>query len=172
VDADTVQRAAGANGSASRVVYAGRGWNRPGCPAGDQRRKGMKRQMLILITLGAMFGLSVAPAQGQAAVRVSVPFGFVVADRAFPEGQYMVSSTKNKVMVRNAQGKTIAVVLSNAVSDRSIPETGQVVFRCYDQLCFLSEVWIPTQYAGSQLLESRWEKTVAMKKAAKYLALP
>jgi hypothetical protein len=131
----------------------------------------MKRQMLTLAAIGALFGLTGVPALAQAGVRVMIPFNFVVADTAFPQGQYLISSTRDRVFIQNSQGKTIAAVLSNAVSGRSIGKTGQVVFQCYDQRCFLSEVWTPTQDAGRQLLKSRWEKEFAKKEAPKYLAL-
>lgn len=126
----------------------------------------MKRQMLTLAAIGALFGLTGAPAHAQAGVRAMIPFDFVVADTAFPQGQYLISSIRDRVFVQNSQGKTIAAVLSNAVSGRSIGKTGRVIFQCYDQRCFLSEVWTPTQDAGRQLLKSRWEKDGAGRGAA------
>jgi hypothetical protein len=131
----------------------------------------MKTQALLSVALCLFFGLAVVPAHGQARVRAKVPFNFVVADRTLPGGEYLFSSTRENVFVQNSEGETRAVVLSNAVTGRSIGKNGQVVFQCYDQHCFLSEVWTPTQYAGRQLLKSRWEKEVAKKGAPKYFAL-
>jgi hypothetical protein len=131
----------------------------------------MKTQALLFVTLCLLFGFAVVPAHGQARIRVEVPFDFVVADRTLPGGQYLFSSIREKVFVQNSEGETLAVGLSNAVSGRSIGKTGEVVFQCYDQHCFLSEVWTPTQDAGRQLLKSRWEEEVAKKDAPKYFAL-
>ena len=131
----------------------------------------MKRHMLAFAVLGVMFGFTGVPAHAQSGIRVKVPFQFVVADKTLPEGQYLILSAKDSVFVQNSQGKTVAVVLSNGVSGRSIGKTGQVVFQCYGQQCFLSEVWIPTQDTGRQLLKSRREIEVARKEAPKYFAL-
>jgi len=130
----------------------------------------MKRRMIFLATLVALIALGV-PVHAQTGVKVRVPFDFIVADRTLPEGEYLISSLQDEVLVQNAQGKTVAVVLSNAVSGRSISKTGQAVFQCYEQRCFLSELWSPTQFAGRQLLKCHWEKELAKKETPKYFAL-
>jgi hypothetical protein len=126
---------------------------------------------LFFATLCVLLGLAAVSAHGQASVRVEVPFDFVVADRTLPGGEYLISSIREKVFIQNSGGETIAVVLSNAVGGRLIGRPGQVVFKCYRQHCFLSEVWMPTHYAGRLLLKSRWEKEVAKKDTRKYFAL-
>ena len=131
----------------------------------------MKRLLLILTTLGALIAPTVAPAQRQAGIKVQVPFEFVVADRSFPQGEYVISALGDQVFVRNSEGKTVAMVLSNAISGHSTSETGQAVFQCYGRHCFLSEVWNPTQVAGRRLMKSNWEREIAKKETAKYFAL-
>ena len=131
----------------------------------------MKKHALILTITCASFGLTLPPAHAQSGVRVKVPFDFVVADRTFPQGDYQISSLRDKVSVQNSQGKTVAVVLSNAVSGRTVGKTAQAVFECYERQCFLSELWSPTQLAGRQLLRSHWQTEVASKENAKHFAL-
>jgi hypothetical protein len=132
----------------------------------------MKNQTLLLATLCLSLGLAAVPAHAQTGgVKVKVPFNFVVANRTLPEGEYLIASAKDKVFVQNSHGETVAMVLSNAVSGRAVGRTGQVVFQCYDQHCFLSELWSPTRDAGRQLLKCQWEKEVAKRETAKYFAL-
>lgn len=132
----------------------------------------MKKQTLLLAALCVSIGLAVVPAFAQAGgVKVTVPFNFVVDNRTLLQGEYLISSARDNVFVQNSQGQTVAMVLSNAVTGRSAGETGKVVFQCYKQRCFLSELWSPTQDGGRQLLKCPWEKGVGKREPATYFAL-
>ena len=132
----------------------------------------MKKQTLLLAALCVSIGLAVVPAFAQVGgVRVTVPFNFVVDNRTLLQGEYLISSAKDNVFVQNSQGQTVAMVLSNAVAGRTAGKTGKVVFQCYKQRCFLSELWSPTQDAGRQLLKCPWEKEVGKRETATYFAL-
>ncbi len=50
---------------------------------------------------------------------------------------------------------------TNQVSGRRVGSTGEVVFHCYQNQCFLSEFWTPVREYGDQLLPSRYEQEVA-----------
>ena len=135
------------------------------------RGRDMKKQIVALAIVALLVGVVVVPAQGQSRVKVQVPFEFAVADRSLPQGDYLITSVREKVLLQNSEGKTVAMALSNAVSGRSVGATGLAVFQCYEQRCFLSEIWNPTKVAGRQLMRSRWEKEVAKRKVATYFAL-
>jgi hypothetical protein len=51
---------------------------------------------------------------------------------------------------------------TNPVSGRRVGSTGEVVFHCYADRCFLSEFWTPVREYGDQLLPSRYERELAM----------
>ena len=128
----------------------------------------MKRQMIVRAAFSALMGLAALPSHAQSGgVRVNVPFKFQVANRMLPEGEYLISSSKDNVFVQNAQGRTVAMVQSNAVTGRAAGATGKIVFQCYEKHCFLSELWSPTAYAGRQLPKSHREEELAKKEAAK-----
>jgi hypothetical protein len=114
-------------------------------------------------------------AMGQAAVAqsisVKVPFSFVISDRLYPAGQYSLSSSRDNLMVQDSAGTTIAMLPSNAVMGRHVTVTGEVVFRCYADRCFLSELWTPTSDVGRQLLRSRYEIKTAKYNTRTYFAL-
>jgi len=132
----------------------------------------MNKQIRLLASLGLLLGLAVAPAFGQVwGVKVKVPFKFVVANKTLPEGDYLLSSVHDEVFVQDSQGKRVAMVLTNAVGGRTVGKTGQVIFECYTDLCFLSQLWTPGQDTGRELLRSRLETEVAKRETGKYFAL-
>lgn len=132
----------------------------------------MNKQIRLLASLGLLVGLAVAPAFGQVwGVKVKVPFKFVVANKTLPEGDYLLSSVHDEVFVQDSNGKRVAMVLTNAVGGRTVGKTGQVIFECYTDLCFLSQLWTPGQDTGRELLRSRLETEVAKRETGKYFAL-
>jgi len=132
----------------------------------------MNKQIRLLASLGLLVGLAIAPAFGQVwGVKVKVPFKFVVANKTLPEGDYLLSSVHDEVFVQDSQGKRVAMVLTNAVGGRTVGKTGQVIFECYTDLCFLSQLWTPGQDTGRELLRSRLETEVAKRETGKYFAL-
>lgn len=132
----------------------------------------MKKQTLLLASLGILIGMAGLPAYGQASgVKVNVPFKFMVAEKTLPAGEYVLSSVRDQVLIQNSSGKSIALVLANGVSGHSVPPSGKVIFRCYIDQCFLSELWTPNQEAGRQLLTSRREHEFAKREPGQYFAL-
>jgi hypothetical protein len=132
----------------------------------------MNKKTPLLASLGLLVGLTVASAHGQVwGVRVKVPFKFVVANKTLPEGDYLLSSVHDEVFVQNSQGKRVAMVSTNAVSGRTAGKTGEVIFECYTDLCFLSQVWTPGQEFGRELLKSHVEIQIAKRETGKYFAL-
>ncbi len=112
---------------------------------------------------------------GQAAlgqsISIKVPFTFVIADRVYPAGEYSLSSSREKLIVQDSTGKVVSMAMSNALTGRHVGDTGQVVFHCYGNRCFLSELWIPTSEIGRQLLPSRSEIENAKYNTQTYFAL-
>ena len=132
----------------------------------------MNKMTTLLAPLGLLMGLAVAPAYGQVwGVKVKVPFKFVVANKTLPEGEYLLSSVRDEIFVQDSEGKRVAIVLTNAVGGRTVGKTGEVVFECYTDLCFLSQLWTPGQDTGRELLRSRVETEIAKRETGKYFAL-
>ena len=131
----------------------------------------MKKQtfQVVSLCLLAMFPLNLAQAQSR--ITVKVPFNFLISDRTFPAGQYSVSSSRNQLTVQDSTGKQVFIGIANPVSGRRVGETGQVVFHCYENRCFLSEFWTPTRDNGNQLLPSRYEAELAKHRKGMEFAL-
>ncbi len=132
----------------------------------------MNKKTRLLASLGLLVGLAVAPAYGHVwGVKVKVPFKFVVANKTLPEGEYVFSSVREELFVQDSEGKRVAMVSTNAVSGRTFGSTGEVVFQCYTDLCFLSQVWTPGQEFGRELLRSRVETEIVKRQTGKSFAL-
>jgi hypothetical protein len=132
----------------------------------------MKRQTLPLASLCLVVGLAVAPARAQSGgVQAKIPFKFTVAGKTFPAGAYTLIVVPRQVNIRDADGRKIAMVLANEVSGKSAGANGQIIFHCYSEHCFLSEVWSPTHENGLQMLAPRSEADLAKKENAGYFAV-
>jgi hypothetical protein len=130
----------------------------------------MKRQILQAASL-CLLTFAATLAQAQSKITVKVPFNFVISDRTFPAGQYSVSSLRDHLTVQDSTGKSVFLGIANQVSGRHVGETGQIVFHCYDDRCFLSEFWTPTRENGCQLLPSRYEVELARHRKGTEFAL-
>ena len=136
----------------------------------------MKKQIpivasLVLTIWVLVLGFAAAPASAQTvAVQAKVPFNFIVLGKTFPAGEYTLSSAPHELKIRDAHQRLVAVVIANEVPGRS-RATAQIIFHCYDERCFLSELQSPTQGNGRQLLMSKMEAELAKEQRGKYFAV-
>jgi hypothetical protein len=132
----------------------------------------MKSQPLIVASFCLAILLAVVPAHAQrGGVEAQVPFNFAVAGKVFPAGEYTMIAASHHVRVEDANGRIIAMVLANNISDHSAGVNGRIIFHCYNDRCFLSELWSPAQENGRQLLPSRTEAELAKEERGKYFAV-
>jgi len=132
----------------------------------------VKRQTLIFATLCLFVGLSAFPAPAQEfEARAKVPFSFVVLGKTFPAGEYTLLAAPHMVKIEDASKTLIAVVLANEIPGRAAGAAGQIIFHCYSEYCFLSELRSPIQGNGRQLLTSRAEAELAKKQQGRYFAV-
>jgi len=132
----------------------------------------VKKQMFFVASLFSAIAITMIPANAQAGgVQSHVPFKFSVSGKALPAGQYTMIASSNQVRIQDAHGRMVAMVLANDVSGRSAGNNGQIIFHCYRDYCFLSEVWSPAEPNGRQLLTSRTEADLAKEEREKYFAL-
>jgi hypothetical protein len=120
----------------------------------------MKKQTLQLASFCLVI-LAATFAMGQSGITVKVPFDFMVSDKTLPAGQYSMSASRDHLTLQDSSGKPVFIGIANSISGRRVGESGEVVFHCYDDRCFLSEYWTPTRENGSQLLPSGYEAELA-----------
>ena len=96
-------------------------------------------------------------------VRVRIPFDFVVGEKTFAAGEYLVerlesSSGDAMVVVRGLNDRTKLVRLSNSVQSREPKEQATLVFNRYGNQSFLEQVWPAGATTGRQLTKSHSER--------------
>ena len=132
----------------------------------------MKTEGLVVASFCLLIGLSVVPAQAQrGGVQAKVPFNFAASGETFPAGEYMMIAASHQIRIEDARGKVVAIVLANEISGRSAGTNGRIIFHCYSDRCFLSELWSPAQENGRQLLTSRTEADLGKEERGKYFAI-
>ena len=132
----------------------------------------MKKQALTLIGMLSLLlaaGSALAQSAGQT-VQANIPFSFVVNKQALPAGQYTISrigTGGNALVIHDDTRKENMVALSNNLESRDPAAKTKLVFRCYGDRYFLSQVWIQGSSAGRQLPKSAHESEVALDFTAK-----
>ena len=115
----------------------------------------MRRKAIVthLFLMAAWVALVLAQTAGTR-VMVDVPFRFHVGKQTFAPGLYSFASEKDILLVAEGHGPAKARMLTNSFLGTSPARTGQVVFKCYSQECFLFQVWFPNRDRGAQMLTS------------------
>jgi len=132
----------------------------------------MKKQTLIFAFVCLLVGPAVVPAYAQTFVeRATVPFSFVVLGKTFPAGDYMLIAAPHMVKIEDSDGTPIATEIANEISDRFVGATGRLIFNCYSDRCFLSELRTPVEGNSRQLITSRAEAELAKKDQGKRFAV-
>ena len=128
----------------------------------------MKKQLTRAF---AVFGLMLmsaaftgASAQTVRTIFIHVPFEFVVGEKRLPAGDYVVRrlahDSEKALLVRSADGKVSASVLTNTVGTRADASKAQLVFTRYGEQYFLARVWAPGANTARALPKSRIQRSL------------
>jgi hypothetical protein len=119
-----------------------------------------------LISMFTLFAaVASANAQLSSPIRAKVPFDFNVGQKKLPAGEYTFSRlsglSDNKIMsVKNADGST-HVFQSTFEALVITPKNHSIlVFHKYADQYFLEQIWVSGELEGTQLPESRSERTI------------
>lgn len=135
----------------------------------------MRKQVLkTLATISFLIAIAVVPvrsAQGQSLVyglRVNIPFDFIVADKQFPAGEYVISrlrhySNDSVLTISSVNGRAQIVRLTTAVQTLDPRDDGRVVFHRYGEQHFLFQVWPAGTSTGRAFTKSRLEREAAQR---------
>lgn len=120
-------------------------------------------RFLALVTAALILG-STAYAQA-VNVRAKVPFDFVLDDRVYPAGEYVVQTIWDdsySLFINNKDAKTSALTLSYPRRSFKPAEQTMLVFHRVGKTYFLSEVWTADSRVGRQFPMSRTEIRMAL----------
>jgi hypothetical protein len=130
------------------------------------KQKVIKR--LTILSLVSVFSLCAAVASANAQlsvpVRAKVPFDFNVGDKKLPAGEYTFSRTSSssdlKTMVVSSADSSTHMFQSTFEARILTPKNeSTLVFHKYGDEYFLEQIWTGGEQDGTQLPESRGERT-------------
>jgi hypothetical protein len=134
----------------------------------------MKKELIMKtkfqMALGCFFLLGFLTYGQVGGIKVKVPFDFLVANRLLPAGEYTISSVRDSVVLWDSRGNRVAMVLSNPIR-RKGGDTGQVVFDCFTDRCYLSQLRTPDPDLSRELLRGKEEVGIAKQEAARPFVL-
>lgn len=119
----------------------------------------MKNLRSVLTVLAVLLTATAAQAQ-RTAVSATVPFNFVVGDRAYPAGEYSFTEKDTVLQIANSE-QTVGVVLSNACANATPATKTKLVFHRMGDYYFLDQIWIAGHGTGRELTRSRTEIRLA-----------
>jgi hypothetical protein len=131
--------------------------------------KGKVIKRLTMLSLVSMFTLCAAVASANAQlsipIRAKIPFDFTVGDKKLAAGEYTFSrlsgSSDNKVLSVSSVDASAHVFQSIFKASVLTPKNeSTLVFHRYGDQYFLEQIWTGGEQEGSQLSESRGERTV------------
>ena len=131
--------------------------------------KGKFLKRLTMLSLVSMFTLCAAVASANAQlsypIRAKVPFDFSMGDKKLPAGDYSFSRlsgfSDNKLMMVSSVDASTRVFQSTFGAQVLTPKNDStLVFHKYGDQYFLEQIWPGGEQAGSQVPESRSERTI------------
>ncbi|HEV7511866.1 MAG TPA: hypothetical protein VGO27_09205 [Candidatus Acidoferrum sp.] len=120
----------------------------------------MKNLRSILAALAVLLMATAAHAQ-QMTLSATVPFNFVVGDRAYPAGDYLFSNRDNILKITNAEQAKTEITLSNACESVRPSTHTKLVFDSMGGYYFLRQIWVAGNSSGRELSRSRTEVRLA-----------
>ena len=123
----------------------------------------MKNLRSVLFALAVILLVPAARAQ-QKGVKADVPFDFVVGDRAYPAGEYILKAAPNAngiMRIENVQEVSAVFVPSNSCAE-GVPSTEtKLVFHRMAGRYFLYQVWTAGNLTGREFPKGHVEVELA-----------
>ena len=123
----------------------------------------MKNFRFVLFVLAAILLVPAAQAQ-QKGVKADVPFDFVVGDRAYPAGEYILKAAPNAngiMRIENVQEVSAVFVPSNSCAEGVPSKETKLVFHRMAGRYFLYQVWTAGNVTGREFPKGRIEVELA-----------
>ena len=121
----------------------------------------MKKRALVMAGLLALSIMAVTQvAQAQDSMVVNIPFEFVAGKATLPPGEYIVQTpiSEPAVFLINRTNPHASIVLTTRSAQSRDPQSvSKLVFNCYGNRRFLSQVWKAGYAQGKQLPKSTRE---------------
>jgi hypothetical protein len=123
----------------------------------------MKNLRSVLFVLAALLLVPAARAQ-QNGVKADVPFDFVVGNRAYPAGEYILKSALNDnslIRIENTQEVLSGFAVTNSCAKGMPSKETKLVFHRMGGHYFLYQVWTAGNVTGREFPKGRIEVQLA-----------
>jgi len=120
----------------------------------------MKNLRSILAALAVLLVATATQAQTMK-VTATVPFSFVVGDRAYPAGDYSFRNNGSVLEITNAEQATTQVILSQACERVTPSLDTKLVFHSMGGYYFLRQIWVAGNSLGRELPRSHTQAQLA-----------
>jgi hypothetical protein len=121
--------------------------------------------LFVTLVLALTIFAGTAKAQIVGDLEVNIPFQFHAGNAKLPAGQYRIHVLDNSDLtvmeISSADGSTSALFQVQAADANSAPAKSELIFNKYGNRYFLAKLFDEGNPAGSQVLESRYEKRVS-----------
>ena len=121
--------------------------------------------MKTLCRIAGMLALAFLAAhvvQAQEPVLAKIPFAFTAGTMTLPAGEYRVeklaTATGSPLLIQRTDNSASTIVMSNATEANKEQDHSKLVFHCYGNRCFLSQIWVEGNSRGRELPQSAQEK--------------
>ena len=121
----------------------------------------MKKVLCRVTGMLALAFLAAHAVEAQEPVLVNIPFAFTAGRVALPAGEYRVQNTGEAsalVLIQRTDHSAATFVISNAVEANRPQAQSKLIFRCYGDRYFLSQIWVEGHSRGRELAPSAKEK--------------
>ena len=131
----------------------------------------MNKQMLTVAAALLFTALAPAPSHAQQLTQAKVPFAFQAADTMMPAGEYQIRQASSTVQqIQRTDSSAAAFVITHAADPRHNDSTAKLIFHCYSNECFLSEIWngngkalkLALSHRERELSQARTENRLAL----------
>jgi hypothetical protein len=116
-------------------------------------RKPIISRLIMMVCLSVIV-TGAAKAQSARTFEVEIPFPFILEDRTFPAGKYLVGridSKPNVLMFKNADAKIVRLMLTHRVESESPSALSTLLFLRRQEKLYLFQIWTGGDKNGNQI---------------------
>jgi hypothetical protein len=127
------------------------------------------RAILMAAAMTTTILASTRVASAQQPLVVTVPFDFAAGSVNLPAGEYTVKASQGSsvILLMNRDNANVSAIISaHAAVANDIQTQSKLVFNCYGDRYFLSQIWTEGSDRGKQLSKSAREKEMALEAKA------
>ncbi len=124
----------------------------------------MKKQVLTIVSALSLLLVAASAFAQTTKVQADIPFNFVVNRTTMPAGAYTISTIGlgGTLAIHGPNNKAIKLVNAGYAQSNAPSARTKLVFRCYGNRYFLSQIWTEGSDRGRQLPKTAAESEVAM----------